>query len=396
LNIFEQPRFWGLAFAAGAAFWALPPARTRSRAAILGVAGILFALLMGLSPQIVGLLVASAGWTCLGMWLTRRLVKTRPTLAAWVVFGPTLLAWIVGKQAKAQDWDHLSLLFFVGFSFFLVKTWTLIRDVHEGVVRPRPLHVLAYLLYFPAYLSGPMQYYAEFDEALQEPQGLDAEGLLDVVFRTALGLVKIRLLVPLLTPVSLLGTRSAGVDLSEPLVLAGACVVYSFVIYLDFSGYCDLAISVSRLLGLPLPENFDNPYASTNIREFWQRWHITFSRVLTSYIFVPVTRRLTKKWPQSRTRVMILGYLVTFGFCGYWHGPTANFVLWGLYHALGLVVYDLYQGKTRMARLKRKLAGQEPTGVKKAVGRLAATSATFAFVSVGWTLFVYPLAQLWR
>ncbi|HJU56727.1 MAG TPA: MBOAT family O-acyltransferase, partial [Pyrinomonadaceae bacterium] len=305
-----------------------------------------------LNPVWVLFLVAAAVWIVIGLRWTRPLAGRRTYLASFLVFLPVLIPWVLGKQAVALDWPPLRLLYFVGFSFYLIKAWTLIRDYHEGRIEQiDPLVVLAYFLFFPAYIAGPMHFYNEFEGSVRRPLGLDGEALVDVVFRLLLGLVKIKLIAALFLPVSLEAVRESGVVSMRRFGIGS--FAYSVVIWADFSGYSDLAIATSRLAGIYTPENFNYPYAAANIREFWQRWHLTFSRVLMSYVFVPVSRRLRAAFGPRGRALLIASLLLTFLFCGYWHGPTLNFLLWGLYHGVGIVVYDLYRRGANKRRLKR-------------------------------------------
>ena len=172
------------------------------------------------------------------------------------------------------------------------------------------------------------------------------------MFRIALGLFKVKILAPLFLPLGLDSFSLAHRPTPKQLVIAA--FVYSFILFWNFSGYSDLAIGISRLIGIKTPENFTSPYLAPNIREFWQRWHISFSRVLTSYLFVPLSRALGNKLGERPRAILIIAYLITFTFCGYWHGPTANFLLWGVYHAVGLIIYDVYRGYAVKQRRKRK------------------------------------------
>jgi alginate O-acetyltransferase complex protein AlgI len=325
--------------------------------------------------------------------LTRRLGETRPYLASFLVFLPVVAPWVLGKQSAALGWKPLDFLYFVGFSFYLIKAWTLIKDYHDGRVERLDLFVvLAYFLFFPTYVAGPMHLYGEFDATLREPARLDGESLVDVLFRVLLGFVKIKLLAALFTPLSLEAVKASGALTLRGLV-AGS-FAYSIVIWADFSGYSDLAIATSRVVGIRTPENFNYPYAAVNVRDFWQRWHMTFSRVLTSYVFVPVSRKLNAALGARRKTVLAASYLATFLFCGYWHGPTLNFLLWGLYHGAGLVVYDLYRQGATKRRLKRK--GAPASRYAEALGRAASVALTFSFVSLGWVFFVLPAGMLFR
>ncbi len=386
--MFETLFFWVLLLITAAAFQITSTRQVRARAATLVVASVLaIAFVVRLNPKWIILLISTSIWVLIGLKLTRQLGRTRPFLASGLVFLPVLIPWVLGKQAVALAWTPLTILYFVGFSFYLIKTWTLIKDYHDGRIEQLdPLVALAYFLFFPAYIAGPMHYFGEFDQTIRQPEGWSGESLVEVVFRILLGLVKIKLVAALLIPVSLEAIKASGRLGARSLIIGS--FAYSIVIWADFSGYSDLAISTSRLLGVRTPENFNYPYAAANIREFWQRWHITFSRVLTAYIFIPISRRLSRAFGERRNLVLIISYLATFLFCGYWHGPTLNFLLWGLYHGLGLITYDLYRQLTTRRRLLNKGKARS-----RFVGRLSyavSVLLTFSFVSFGWILFVLP------
>jgi D-alanyl-lipoteichoic acid acyltransferase DltB (MBOAT superfamily) len=220
---------------------------------------------------------------------------------------------------------------------------------------------------------------AEFEKSLASPLPLDAETAVGSVFRILYGLVKVQLVAALLSPLSLQAV--AGGAAVGPVKLVLASFVYSIVIWADFSGYSDVAIATARLAGFATPENFARPYAAANLREFWQRWHISFSRVLTNYLFVPISRALARRLGSRRTLVLVIATLITFLACGYWHGPTSNFLLWGLYHGVGLVAYDLTRGRGRKRNPSR-------------LGRALGIAVTFTFVSLGWIPFVLPWSRL--
>ena len=364
-------------------------AAVRLRAAILalvGVAGIIVVLRISL----IGSLVLAVGLAA--TWLGCRLIRAQ-TLGSGAGLGllailPLLLAWLIGKLAVTNDWPRLSPLLFVGSSYVLVKCWSLIKDVRDSKVRdPDPVHVAAYILHFPTFAIGPMHYFSEFQAQLRKPYRIDGEALVDIVFRFVLGLVKINVVAGLLAPWSLIGLADA--PAIDPFRLLTGAAVYSLVLYCDFSGFCDMAIAVSRLLGVDVPENFNWPFLATSIRDFWRRWHITFSRALTAHIFVPTTRALHGRLPERPGLVSALGYVSTFLLCGYWHGATANFLLWGLWHAVGLVTQDTW------TRRKRR-RGVKPVLGKSPLQRGIDTALTFSYVSIGWIFFVLPVENLRR
>lgn len=392
--MFSTWPFWALVIAATAVYRLLPEAALRARAitlASLGIAG-LWAVL-GLAAPLLLTLIAATAWMALAASrLGSPAFASRPTFAAAVAVVPILLAWMLGKHLS--DSAGQQLFFFAGTSYFLVKAWTLAKDRADGRIRNYdPLIAVAYFLHLPTYLSGPMHYYTEFESGLRRSYPLSALSMVDIVLRLLWGLTKVAVLSPLIQPVSLLALR----EVTDPscVQLALGAIAFSAVLYLDFSGYSDMAIAVSRLVGMDAPENFRLPYLARNIREFWQRWHITFTRALTAYIFVPLSRAMQKRWTDRPRFVMTTGYILTFGFAGYWHGPTANYVAWGLYHAFGLIAYDLF----RNWRLRRRVGGGRKAEASALLARTqhgAAVTTTFLYVSLGWIFFVLPLNVIFR
>ena len=162
-------------------------------------------------------------------------------------------------------------------------------------------------------------------------------------------------------------------------------LAYSAYIYLDFSGYCDIAIGTAYLIGIKTPENFNNPYNSKNLSEFWKRWHITFSTFLKLYIFKPSILLYNKVFnPKYKLIITILCYLTTFAICGLWHGDKINFVYWGLWHGIGLSINKIWTVK-----LKTKIPFSNTTAYK-----YASVFLTFIFVTIGWVFFNYSEEQL--
>jgi alginate O-acetyltransferase complex protein AlgI len=149
-------------------------------------------------------------------------------------------------------------------------------------------------------------------------------------------------------------------------------LAYTFQLYFDFSGYSDMAIGISRLFGIQLPINFNSPYKSTNIIEFWRRWHMTLSQFLRDYLYIPLggNRRGPVRRYINLALTMILG--------GLWHGANWTFVFWGTLHGLFLCINHLWL-------TVRTRAGFPPRNT--AVGRLVATVMTFVSVVVAWVFF---------
>ena len=385
--MFESLLFWVCLAATGAVFCLSPPAWVRARSAALTATSLLvLAFVVGVDPWFGIVLLISVAWVALAVRIAAVFHGRRGMLL--YLFGPVAIVWILSKEAPVF---HVASIQFVGFSYFFIKAGTLLKDVQDRrIERPDPFAVVSYFLHFPTFVSGPMHLFGEFDRSLRAPEFPDLKGFIDVCFRILLGLVKVKILAPLFLPISLESIAATG-PLSVTTLAVGS-LAYSVVIWANFSGYTDLAVATSRLMGVHTPENFNYPYAARNIREFWQRWHISFTRVLTSYVFVPLSRRLQASLGDRPRTLMVVCTLITFLFCGFWHGATPNFLLWGLYHAFGLIVFDLYRPGAMRRRLRRK--GNPNAVFINRVEHLFGIALTFSFVSASWILFVFPVSRL--
>jgi membrane protein involved in D-alanine export len=187
-------------------------------------------------------------------------------------------------------------------------------------------------------------------------------------------------LAPFLLPQSLPVSSDTSVTSLE-LVLRS--FVFTFQLYFEFSGYSDMAVGSSKLMGISTPENFNKPLLSRNIVEFWQRWHITLMRVITNYVYVPLARHLSSKKSIPSRLTMVLGITGAFLVSGFWHGATTNFIVWGLYNAGGIICYELLK-PTLIKLQKRKHFVGRPTSFAI---RIVSICITFVYISLGWIIF---------
>ena len=295
---------------------------------------------------------------------------------------PLVQSWLANWWDNTLDKHFLSVEK-LGLSYILFRIIHWLVESYRGTLRSRNfLTYLNYLFFFPTFMAGPIDTFNNFHYWTTTTHvRFNRRMLLAGVGRIFIGAVKALLIVPLIKPYA--------VDFEVLLPQFGpwgavctAALLYSLYIYIDFSGYCDMAIGMAYMMGVRTPENFNNPYFSTNISEFWKRWHITFSTFLKIYVFKPVIS-LLNRLPIAKYRMMVsvIAYLVTFFVCGLWHGSTLNFVLWGLWHGIGLSLYKLFTyGKpVKPLTTPRKVAG---------------ICATFLFVTVGWIFFNYPVDKL--
>jgi alginate O-acetyltransferase complex protein AlgI len=162
-------------------------------------------------------------------------------------------------------------------------------------------------------------------------------------------------------------------------------------ILLDFSGYSDMAIGFARMMGIRLPENFNWPYLAANIVEFWRRWHISLSTWIRDYLYIPLGGSR-----QGLSRKMLNAF-IAMALCGLWHGASWNFVIWGLYHGLGLAIANAVPSpKVLIAGTTLTKAHPKIVMAFETTWKAASWMMTLLFVNIGWLLFFYPVDKAIR
>ncbi|MCI9511026.1 MAG: MBOAT family protein [Oscillibacter sp.] len=220
------------------------------------------------------------------------------------------------------------LLLPVGISFFTFKAIAYAVDVcrNEYAAARRFSDVLLYISFFPQVTSGPISRFAAFSAQLEERTPLSAAQSARGLRRFTVGFAKKTLIAGLAAPLAD-AAFSLGAGLDCRLAWLGAAA-YTIQIYFDFSGYSDMAIGLGQMLGFHTPENFQYPYVSASITEFWRRWHISLSSWFRDYLYIPLGGG---RWGTARK---CLNKAVVFLLCGLWHGASWTFVLWGAWHGL--------------------------------------------------------------
>jgi alginate O-acetyltransferase complex protein AlgI len=190
------------------------------------------------------------------------------------------------------------------------------------------------------------------------------------------GLVKKVFLADKLAPVADQAFQAAGQSAPEFGLAWTGALAFTFQLFLDFSAYSEMALGIGLMLGLALPENFNAPYAAVDLRDFWRRWHMTLSRFLRDYVYIPLGGS------RHGARVFIFATLFTMGLCGLWHGAGWTFVVWGLMHGVGLLICRAWSER----------------GIP--LPYVVSWAITMLFVVAGWVLFRAPdfqtaWAMLW-
>lgn len=232
---------------------------------------------------------------------------------------------------RKEDEVHLPL----GISFFTFHGLTYIIDIYrkEATVSKNPLNVGLYILFFPQLIAGPIVRYKDIDKQL-EFRILSNEKLMTGVRRFIIGLAKKILIANTLGKVADDIFALAPQHLSPQLSWI-ATLCYTLQIYFDFSGYSDMAIGLARMFGFEFLENFNFPYSATSIKDFWRRWHISLSTFFRDYVYKPLGGNRGGKWLTYRN------LLIVFFITGLWHGASWNYIIWGLFHGMFLMIERL-------------------------------------------------------
>lgn len=233
----------------------------------------------------------------------------------------------------------------VGISFYLFQVMSYTIDVYRGHVKPvkNILDFAFYVSFFPQLVAGPIVRANEFIPQLYRPFRLSRRLFGLAVFWVLNGLIKKIVLSDYLA-VNLIDRV-----FENPLLFSGfenlfALFAYSLQVYADFSGYTDIAIGIAMLMGFYLPQNFDSPYKSKNPQEFWRRWHMSLSRWLKSYLYIPLggNRKILGKEVKDKTTAGNVNSFITMLLGGLWHGASWNFVIWGALNGAGMIVYKIW------------------------------------------------------
>ncbi len=229
--------------------------------------------------------------------------------------------------------EPVDLFLPIGISFYTFQSISYIVDVYRCEIRSSKsfLDYAFYMTFFPHLVAGPIVRAKDFLGQINSPENLDARRYKESLFRIVIGLIKKLLIADYLGKyVDMVFENPAFYTGGENLLGA---LAYSFQIYFDFSGYSDMAIGLALLLGYRLKENFENPYGSSNVTEFWRKWHISLSTWLRDYVYIPLGGN------RKGTLNTYLFLLITMLVGGFWHGASWQFVCWGAAHGLALALH---------------------------------------------------------
>ena len=255
----------------------------------------------------------------------------------------------------------------IGISFYTFQVLTYTVDVYRGKspVQRDPFKLMLYVSCFPQLIAGPIVQYSDVAVMLDEREST-LEGFTEGMKRFAVGLSKKVLLANVCGLIIEELPSAAGASGMSVLGAWYISVLYSLQLYFDFSGYSDMAIGMGRIFGFTYKENFNYPYISKSASEFWHRWHISLGSFFRDYVYIPL---VGNRRGRARTA---LNLAIVWALTGLWHGASWNFVIWGLYYGVLIILEKLV-----LADFREKLPGA------------AQHIAALLLIVVGWTVFYY-------
>ncbi len=264
----------------------------------------------------------------------------------------------------------------VAISFYTFNQISYLIDLYRGDIKEHDLmNYLIYILFFPKILQGPLMNYSDFIGGLKKAydEDLDWEKIMRGMLLLSIGMFKKVILADTFAKAVDYGFSSIP-NLGRMEAILSA-VFYSFQLYFDFSGYCDVAAAICLMMGFELALNFNSPYKAVDIDDFWDRWHITLTKFFTKYVYIPLGGN---RKGRLRTYENIF---TVFLLSGIWHGNGLTFVVWGIMHGILSII-------TRIVKNKKKASGEKAQS--KAVSvckRIFGIIFTYAYVTAAWVFF---------
>lgn len=265
----------------------------------------------------------------------------------------------------------------IGISFFTFQGMSYVIEVYRKnvAVQKNPFKLAMYIVLFPQLIAGPIVRYSDVAKEIDRREST-IEEIEEGIERFIIGLGKKAILANTLAlMVDTIWKQGAG-DNTVSVAWLGS-IAYSLQIYFDFSGYSDMAIGLGRMFGFHFSENFDHPYMSKSITEFWRRWHISLSSWFRDYVYIPLG---------GNRKHVYVNLAIVFILTGIWHGAAWNFVLWGMWHGFFMLVERAFKSR------KKECSTEVDGGLKGVVAKsfiktLIARVYTILVVNLGWVLF---------
>ncbi|MGT2960317.1 D-alanyl-lipoteichoic acid biosynthesis protein DltB [Streptococcus caballi] len=317
----------------------------------------------------------------------------------WVFLSVLPLAFV--KISPLIEVENRASLFgFLGISYLTFRAVGMIMEMRDGVLTDFSLwEFLRFLLFMPTFSSGPIDRFKRFNEDYETiPERAELLDMLEQSVRyIMLGFLYKFILAYifgqlLMNPIKEMALQMGGVF---NLPTLGVMYTYGLDLFFDFAGYSMFALAISNLMGIKSPTNFNQPFKSRDLKEFWNRWHMSLSFWFRDFVFMRLVKVMVKnKVFKNRNVTSSVAYIINMLIMGFWHGVTWYYIAYGLFHGLGLVINDWWLRKKKKINKERKNKGQAPLPDNKwtkAVGIFI----TFNVVMLSFLLFSGFLDQLW-
>lgn len=289
-----------------------------------------------------------------------------------------------------KDWALKNIALPLGISFFTFQQVSYVVDCYreEETIQYTFIEYAAYVTFFPQLVAGPIVMHSELVPQMQDraKKKIDFANMSQGLYALALGLGKKVLLADTLSKIVNVGY--ADIDSLNRISAIVIMISYTLQIYFDFSGYCDMALGISKMFNIDLPLNFNSPYKAKTVSEFWERWHMTLTRFFTHYVYIPLGGSRKGK---LRT---YLNTMIVFLLSGIWHGANWTFVLWGIIHGAFMtaekLIKDLFGIKKKTSGNIERVISNNDSIVRKIVtfiGKIMGSIYVFVFVNLTWVVF---------
>ena len=339
MNYFEGNEFFLLLFVVLLIGFVLNYFGKRKDYYILSLSILFAGAIYGKSKAMVVYLLAFIVYQYFLVFIAQRMDSKR--LKPLVIL--SILPLVVNKVFAITQ---LHLLSFIGISYMSFKTIQIMLEISDGLIKEKisVKDYLQFLLFFPTVSSGPIdrsrRFLKEINEVMPRKEYLELAG--DGVYRIVLGLLYKVILSTYVCQI-LFALSNTGT------VIYSIKYMYLYTIYLffDFAGYSLMAVGSSNILGIQTPMNFNKPFLSIDIKDFWTRWHITLSTWLRDFVFSRVLMQvIRKKWFKNRLHNAAYAYMVNMLVMGFWHGISVSYIAYGFYHGILMSGFEIYQKKS--------------------------------------------------
>ena len=339
MNYFEGNEFFLLLFVVLLIGFVLNYFGKRKDYYILSLSILFAGAIYGKSKAMVVYLLAFIIYQYVLVFIAQRMDSKR--LKPLVIL--SILPLVVNKVFAITQ---LHLLSFIGISYMSFKTIQIMLEISDGLIKEKisVKDYLQFLLFFPTVSAGPIdrsrRFLKEINEVMPRKEYLELAG--DGVYRIVLGLLY-KIVLSTYVYQMLLALNNTGT------VVYSIKYMYLYTLYLffDFAGYSLMAVGSSNILGIQTPMNFNKPFLSVDIKDFWTRWHITLSTWLRDFVFSRVLMQvIRKKWFKNRLHNATYAYMINMLVMGFWHGLSVSYIVYGFYHGVLMAGFEVYQKKS--------------------------------------------------